>query len=459
MHEETLKLRVGFDVPVPPEVLQEADAMAEPLRLFPEEVDVSLERAEKLDAVGLKPTAPKLRVHGEGDEAAAERALQGLAAEHADDLAPLSAEAARAAAELTLAEYHAQHFAPWRATRLAAGTISKSTVSKENGDLRRYAEWDTHADRKPADWPSSVPWRGLPLRYLTAAWIKRFLLAKANGWAVATVNTCWTSLRTVLNHARDLGAIDKVPSIPRLKQAVRTVVDEDDDPTVLIYSDAQLGAIYQAFADVVDNAVRSRLIVCRSPKAVPATARAILEEIRMALVLGTNAGPRPADLFLLEFQRHVKLDRKPAELVFRAAKTGKLHRIPLAAVAVSHLDRLRKSQATFTELDTPVFPNLINASAKNPTESTAYRRTTKLLRLALTAVGIDESAYQKPWHSVRKSCTTRFNAHGIAGGLGSVGKLITHGKDADVASQSYDNPQPTIAKAVATIGWPAEFLV
>jgi integrase len=440
--------------------LEDAAMAARALRLFPDPDSLG-----DLAPVGITPTGAN-SLPFDADDAAARRALEGLADEHADELTPLSPGGARAAARLSLPEYFAVHFTPWRETRLAAGTIKRSSVMCERGHMRQYAAWDSDTDRKPAGWPAGKPWTGLPLEFVTGPWLQRFFLDKTNGWpagsdgwSAATVASCWTSLRTVCKHAKDLGAIAKVPSLPRLTKAVRAALDEDDDPQIVTCSDAELGALYGAVDRVVDAAVKDRLIRCRSPKKLAATAAAIKRELKTALVLGANCGPRPADLFLLEFERHVRLDRTPAEIVFRAAKTGKQHQIPLADVTVAHLRKLRKAHGQFAKLDTYLFPHLTNPASNDPMESDPYRRSVKLLRRLLTAIGLDETAFAKPWHSVaRKSCTTRFNAHGIAHGFGSIGKIITHGRDADVASQSYDNPFPTLCKAVATIGWPAEFL-
>lgn len=429
--------------------LQEAAMAARALRLFPDPESLPvMDDPANLDAPGITPGAPNSR----------DELLASLAADPAE-VVLLPPAQATAAAELTLPDYHARHFRPWRQARLQAGTVKRSSLVTEDGHVRAYAAWDSDPVRQPSGWPAATRWTGMPLKHLSAKWFRQFLHDQVESgiWAPASARSCWTSLRSVLNHARQLGVVARVPSLPKLKETLRDVSADDDEADVLPYSDAELGRLYAAFDGIVAAAVRDGTIRTRSPSKVQAAAKAITRELKTALVLGANCGPRPADLFLLEFERHVKPDGNPPALLFRAAKTGKLHHVPLADATIAHLARLRKAHVQFQKIDTFLFPHLTNPRAVDPMRSSPYRRTVQLLRRAITAIGLDEAAYQKPWHSVRKSCTTRFNAHGIAHGLGSVGKLITHGKDADVASQSYDNPLPTILKAVESIDWPAEF--
>lgn len=377
--------------------------------------------------------------------------LAALAAElsrESADVTALPAVEAKTARELSLGEFNDLYFRPWREARLAAKTIAESTIETERRHVGRYSAWDR--EQQPADWPAGVPWNGLPLRYVSAGWLIRFLRDARDDWANATVVSCLTSLRTVLSYARRLGVIEQTPKLGRLKRILG--FDDADDPIATVYTDGELARLYAAFDDVIAGQVEAGTFAKGPRQTLGKRAAATARELKTALVVGINAGPRPGDLLRFEFERHVKLDRDPPELVFRARKTRKQHRVPLAPVTVDHLRRLRECQGRGR-----LFPHLMQPTDKALRDSTAYRRSVAAWRQAMRSIGLDDTKYAKPWHSLRKSCTTRFNAHGIARGLGSVGKLITHGRDSDVASQSYDNPLPTMAKAVATIGWPAAF--
>ena len=336
---------------------------------------------------------------------------------------------AEAAAELTLPDYHARHVAGGRA-ECAAGKTAKATADREALAVRCYAEWDRR--QRPGEWPAELSWAGVPLKYVMGRWLESFLLESARSLATASVLSTWQSLRVILSDARKRNVIPQTPTIPRLKRSLQEAVgeEEDDEQDVLAYTDAELGRIYAAFADHPHELA-----------------------MQTAQVLGTNAGPRPVDLFLLRFEEHVHLRNAPPLLVFRTRKTGKKHRVPLAAVTVERLARLR-NRGRFQRVDTWLFPDPTSPKARDPERSRSARRRTAALRDALEAAGLDAMLFRTPWHSVCKSCTTRFNAHGIAHGLGSVGRLITHDKDADVSSQSYDITLPTLLKAVETIGWP-----
>ena len=139
------------------------------------------------------------------------------------------------------------------------------------------------------------------------------------------------------------------------------------------------------------------------------------------------------------------------------------HRVPLASVTVEHLARLRTAQGhlftgayLFSHLADPDPSGLL---AKDLTERVPYKSLTlPIFQRALAAIGLEPTAFRNPIHSLRKSFVTRFNAHGIANGLGPVGEWMSHGKSASVAGQSYDDKWPSLCTAVATIGWPAAFL-
>lgn len=379
------------------------------------------------------------------DAAAFLRDFSADVAREQADVVPLPADEAQRAAAMSLAEFHAEYFQAYRARRLAAGTIAERTVKGERRCVRRYDEWD-RAER-PDEWPDGTPWRGMPLRYLNAGWLKRFLLALSRGgWRVSSIVSAWRSLSIVLNHARYLGVIRHAPRMQRL----RRLLPAEEDRLPAIYSDDALARMYRAIDGEVAAAVASRLITWKDRSTLGERAATIAREMKAALVIGANCGPRASDLFRLRFD-HFRLDDTPPVLRIRAGKTGKLHVVPLAEPALVHLAALPTAGEggfLFREI---VKPGRIDAKWTR-------RRCIALLRGCVAAAGLPAGDYPKPWQALRRSCTTRFNAHGISLGLGSVGRLITHGRDADVASRFYDNPLPTLTRAVETIGWPAEFL-
>jgi len=391
---------------------------------------------------------------------AAREAVERAAGGPAGGITPLPAGTARRAGEFPLAEFYAAHMRPWRAKLLAAGDYGRSSWQTEQRHVRAWAAWDQA--HPPEGWPGSMPWRGMPVGKLSAAWLKAFVEAEAKqGASAGTIRSRLQGLSVVLNHAKKLGVIRTVPRVRQPKRVIGRLVSGDDDQTALAYTDAQLGAIYAAVPEAVARGIESGVIRHRSRKRIGAFGAEIAAQLQAAIVLGANCGPRASDWFVLDFERHVKSARNPPELAFTAGKTQKLHRIPLADVTRRHLDRLRKRRGLFLAKSAWLFPDLSNPdlpTAKKRKDSRPQRRTVALMRLAMEAAGIDPDLYRTPLHSVRKSCTTRFNLWGVAHRKGPLGNLITHGKDADVASTSYFDTMPTLAEAVASIDWPAEFL-
>ena len=359
-------------------------------------------------------------------EAAAEAALDGLSFSE-DAVQPLAQAEAVAAGNLSLAGFWTRYGVAWRQTRISLGKVSRATVSKDRQAIRRWREWDEADTRMPAGWPTGMPWRGMPLRKLSSAWLERGLGELVQRLAKKTVETTWTHLRSVLSHAVKLGIIPSVPKVERLQQTLLRVSDAED-ADVAAFSDAELGAVYRCF-----------------------TGRPQEWRLKAALALCVNAGPRSeSDLFSLRFS-DIKDTPQGPELVFRAKKTGKRHRIALAPCVAAHVEKLRRDQAfLIPDGDAKLFTPL-NVRPWNGKKRLSAVRNTELRR-AIEAAGLDASLYAKPWQSVRKSCTTRFNAH-----AGDVGSLITHGPSGDTAGRYYDQIVRRIRDAVKTIAWPAEF--
>lgn len=457
---------------------------AQPLRLFPspDSVDLELSREPGAKVVGLQPTtlSPADPLESLLDDFAASRSP--------DDVVALSRADAESAARLTLQQFYAKHFAPRQAARVEAKSIGKRGAALIGKHIKAFGDWDSHPERRIPGWPADRPWDGLPLRGLTGDWIKAFLADKIRGWPTGgrrwkekTADSCRRSLATVLKFAADVGAIGKSPVVSRWRKVVRDVLDEDDDPEIMAYTDAELGAIYAALPDVVADAVRDGLkpFSQRGPRepekrqqwrAIPRAesakrySQAMLRELQTAVVLAAGCGARPADLMSMQFRpRTLRLEADPPELVFRAAKTEKWHRIPLGRPVVAHIEQLRRATGRFNFADAYLFPHLADPDperlfSRDPLERGPYKsHTLPVFLRALDAAGLEPSAWRNPIHSLRKSFVTRFNAHGRSQGLGPVGEWMSHGKSADVASQSYDDKWPVLCQAVESISWPAEF--
>lgn len=418
------------------------------------------------------------------------RALENFRSQSTpDEIVRLDPEQADAAGWMTAWEFCEAYFVPWYAGRVKAGSVGRRELRNIRGALRAYYDWDSDPYRKIAGWPEGRPWTGLPLRSITGQWIEDFLQAKmrgyprgANRWALGTVKSRRGCLATVLGYAEGVGAIERAPKLAqqwkkRVRKRLRAEqIDDDADPEIVAYTDGELGAIYAALGDVVGQALRDGLMRFRvtAPRPRPdewrplalatsptSFAKAVLRELRCLIVLCANCGARVGDLLRFSAREHLRLDLSPAEIRFTAEKTGKDHRIPLAEVTVRHLKQAMATRG-FDRSQTYLFPHLGNpdpALVKPPSERAPYESITlPVFRRALTAAGLDESGFEKPIHSIRKSCTTRFNLWAAANHKLPIGSEITHGKSADVVSQHYMATWRELCEAVETIGWPAEFL-
>lgn len=346
-----------------------------------------------------------------------------VAAEH-QDAVRLVPEADRQLVResLTLSEFHAEWMAPVRRKQMQSGQLSKGTWEKELQALRRYTDWDANPDRRPAKWPAGVAWTGLPIGYLTGPWLDRWIAAlAASGLAQDTVESTWYQLRTVLNFAVKVKALDTAPKPAGIKQ----YYEADDDLFAEVWNLDEVAAIYRQLAG--------------SP------------QLQTAFVVSVNAGPRPRDLFALRWGTHVRLDQERPEIWYTAVKTGKRHFAPLAPCTVAHLERLRKR--LLVSDGQLVFPRLTSAKNRDPEKSKAARRRNAAIKAAIAEAGLEVPV--KPWQQGRSTCNTRLNAVPPGG----IGKLMLHGRDmSDVNSRSYDGAMDRIREAVLAIEQPAEFL-
>lgn len=401
-----------------------------PIRLFPGDDDGSDTRIT-YPGVGAQdgPKADLLSIYA------------GVAADHKADQPTLGqADIAQARETWSLATFYDNVLAGWRRRQLGRGEVEAGTLQKERQSLGCFDTWDQK--QQPDNWPGGQIWRGLPCGFLQAHYFERWATDRLEGvgrpkpLAIATVESRWCQLRTVLNWAMRLGVMDQIvlPCLtPLLDKHQRKVISMDqsdfDDFSPTVYSDHELGAVYLALASESD--------------------------LQTAWVLGANTGPRTGDLFGLRWQGNVRLKATPPHLFYEAEKTGKRHWVPLAPCVVAHLVRLAKSQNHLNPLEPEglVFPRLTAGDSQDPEKSRAARARTARLKSALVAAGLQGHDYTKPIQILRATCNTRLNNHRPGKGL-----IVTHGKDADVSSQHYWNEREPLIEAVMTLPQPAAFL-
>lgn len=300
---------------------------------------------------------------------------------------------------------------PIRLQQVAEGRITASTLTKERQAIRRFAAFDR---QPPEKWPHDRRWTGLPIGYVSGAYLDRFLAWMLERVAHGTVESTWCHLRTVLNLAVQLGALDEAPRPKPIGSA-----DDDEDLFADVYSLEELGRVYTALAEW------------------PA--------LQAAWVLGANVGPRTVDLFGLRWETNVRIEADRPSVLYRALKTGKRHWVPLAGCVLAHLWRLterRKGGLLFREFS--------GANCKDPERSRAARRRNAIIKGALERAGVEP--YEKPWQVLRSTCNSRLNNH-----RPGVGRLILHGLDYDVNSQHYFNPTDRIVEAIGSLPQPPEF--
>jgi integrase len=321
---------------------------------------------------------------------------------------------------LTLWEFWSEWLRPGRERQVAADKLAKSTLDKEISVLRRFRDWDL--SHPPEDWPvDAPPWPGLPIGFLAEGRLEDFLTHEGKRKAAASIESDWNHLRTVLNAAVKLKAIVEAPAAD-LESVIEAADEDDDDDVATAFSEAELDGIYR-----------------RLPS----------KELQVAWVLGANAGPRGGDLLGLDWKRF-HLDSSPPYFRFRARKTDKRHWIPLAPVTIAQLDRLREGRLF---VEGPLFPSLMNHDCKDPGRSRPARRTIRLVKDAMKAIGIKIAGdYRKPWQVLRSTASTRLND--FRKGLG---KLLTHGPDDNINARSYDDYRDRLTEGVMSIRQPSAF--
>lgn len=341
---------------------------------------------------------------------------KAVADEHDDGWRPVSpTERERVRQTLSLGAFYGEFLAERRVRSAKAGELARGTLEKERQALRRWEDWDR--EQRPAEWPASTEWGGLPLGYVTGGYVQRWLQALRGTLAAATVRSTWYQVRTVLNAAVRLGILDAAP-----RPHASSLEDRDEDDADLyarVWSTAELEAIYGL---------------------LPA-------DLQSAWVLACSIGARPVDLFALRWDQ-VRLDEARPIVRFRARKTGKLHAVPLAPVAGAHLRRLLAGRL-FAE--GPLFPGRQCSGQQSPERSWQARARNAETKAAIAAAGV-QPVPGKPWQVCRATCNTRLENH-----RPGVGQWVL-GHANGVNAQSYHDPSDLVWSAIETLPQPQAWL-
>ena len=358
---------------------------------------------------------------------------------HLWDLAPLDPEVAAAAASLseqfstrkitpemriwlrdnlTVRQLYVDWMLSEREAQCKAGTLSAGTLSKDRQTINRWEKYS-----RPINWPEGKPWPGVNVGAISNRLIENVFGRMRDELADTTVKGTRCHFATMIHAGQRLGLIDpmKIPGVHVGRIEPR------------IYTDAEAIAAYTALSQMPD--------------------------MQTAFVLSLAAGPRSVDLFGIRWS-DIRFSDVP-RLKFTAKKTGFLHVIPLAPVAVRHLDRLPR-ESEF------VFPRISNNLSKDPEKSEPARQRTDRFRTILFNIGIcdcEENGLQvgieKPWQVGRKTAGTWIER--VERGMSSV--LLGHGSDDDAPEKVTQahylptelEPSPALIKAVNAVRWPEVF--
>ena len=330
-----------------------------------------------------------------------------IAADYRDQEIP-AAEREQVRKSMTLRRFYESWMLPERLRRVEAGKLSRGSLGK---DRQALARWERFT--RPDDWPAGQSWGGIPLGFITGRYLDEFLsVLREGGLAAATVFSTWTHLRTILNHAVTVKALEAAPKPRPLGVPVTDTQ---------IYSELQIGTIFDALA----------------PE----------PPLQVAFVLAINCGPRSVDLFTLRWEQQRLTAARPL-LKYESRKTGKLQGIPLAACTVSHLRRLT-DRHLFPEAG-PIFPGLSSPGSRDPEKSRPARRRTRRFKELLRIARIDPPA--KPFQVARATCNERYESHQEGVGQFLLGHSLT------LNARSYRQPSRMIREAVETIPQPPQFL-
>ncbi|MBX3448231.1 MAG: tyrosine-type recombinase/integrase [Planctomycetaceae bacterium] len=303
---------------------------------------------------------------------------------------------------LTLRAFYQDWMLQDRERRCAAKELSRGTISKDRQALSR---WERYS--RPEDWPEDKPWPGIPIGALTGRYVADVLTRMHAELGDSTARSTWGHLRTILNYAVQVRALDHAPKPERKRP---------EDRKVSVYRPEQIEAAFLALKDHVD--------------------------LQVAFVLAINTGMRTVDLFSLKWSNCDLVGTHPT-VTFTARKTRKAQTIPLAPVTVRHVLRLPSKG------DSPwLFPGRSSPEAIDPERSRPARRRKELIahRFAMAAL-----TFEKPFQVARATCNTRLERARQGAGLFVLG----HGLSLN--AKSYHEPSDLIFEAVNAVEQPPCF--
>lgn len=334
----------------------------------------------------------------------------------------------------SLRQFYTEWLLVERSQKVERSDLSAGSLSKDRQSLNRFERYT-----RPHDWPDTRHWPGPPLGLVTQQLLEiMFDRARVDGLAVGTIKTWWNSLKTILNRAVKVRAIDALPDPSLPKSRARR--------DVLLWSEPEMELIFGRLAATPD--------------------------LQVAWVVSCCTGIRPVDLFLLNWMAAAIDPDERQNVEFLARKTGKQQRIPLAPCAAAHLRRLRAlipDEAT-RDQRRMIFPGRTSAHSKDPERSRPARARQDLIKHLILELGDSVRmkacgecpqftrdcancwAAFKPWQRCRATFNERIEEHAPGAGQFFLGHGLT------LNATSYRNPTEMLYEAARTLPQPSAFL-
>ena len=284
-----------------------------------------------------------------------------------------------------------------------------STLTGYRDTLRAWCDY-----MRPTDLADDLVWPGLSLQVverLSADQWQELVDAMDEDLSAAFVGRRWCELKIFLNHAVKANAIRHFaePELP------------PEDDLKRVYTPDEVAGLWKLLA--------------------PHTL------LRSAFVLSLNAGLRTNDLLCLPWSA-LQTDVSGRKVLdFKARKTGKHQRIPLAPVTLAAVECCRPLTG-----HTPwLFFGLTNPDAKYPDRTAFALARRELTRDIWTRAGIKdhkhpEETLRKPWQTGRATCATRYDR--LHMGVGSF--VLAHAL-IGVTARSYTEPTEMVWDAVLEV--------
>jgi integrase len=267
---------------------------------------------------------------------------------------------------------------------------------------------------RPATLSEDMNWPGLNLETierLTAEQWQELIDEMEDEFSAGYIGKLWTSLRFVLNVAKRINAIRFYvqPELPALDDLRRAYTPDEVER------------------------------LWRHLKPHPL--------LRSAFVVSLNCGLRTNDLLGLPWSAlQQDVNGRPV-LDFRARKTGKHQRLPLAPITVAAIERCRSVTG-----QTPwMFWGLTNPAAKFP-ERTAFALARRALQREIWAAAEIRDLKRpaeticKPWQVGRATCATRYETYHLG-----VGAFVLAHSLQGVTARNYTEPTQLVWDAVLNV--------